>query len=105
MSIEAVQDFYQRLTNDQAFYRALKNSTTKDDCNAIVQAEGYDFTQTELTDYTAALLESQSDDDALNRIGDKELAMVVGGAIALTGPIVVMPPYGHVPLDEPNLFN
>ncbi|WP_404785942.1 Nif11-like leader peptide family natural product precursor [Altericista sp. CCNU0014] len=98
MSIEAVQNFYQRLASDPVFYSELQQSKTKDDCRAIVRAAGYDFTPTELTDYTAALLEPKTAKAELNPLGERELAAVVGGAIALTVSPTVMPPYGHVPL-------
>jgi predicted ribosomally synthesized peptide with nif11-like leader len=99
MSTEAVQKFYQRLSEDEAFYAQLQNSSNKAECRAIVQAAGYGFTQTELTDYTAALLEAQSTEGNLNPLAQEELVAVVGGAIALMGNSVVMPPYGNVPFE------
>lgn len=99
MSVEAVQRFYQRLSEDEAFYAQLQNSSNKAECRAIVQAAGYGFTQTELTDYTAALLEASPAGD-LNPLAQEELAAVVGGAIALMGNPIVMPPYGHVPFER-----
>lgn len=100
MSLEAVQAFYRRLENDPVFYKELKNSKTKDDCRAMVQSAGYNFTQSELTDYTVALLEPTTSETELSRLGVESLATVVGGATALTGPVVVMPPYGHVPFEN-----
>jgi predicted ribosomally synthesized peptide with nif11-like leader len=95
MSKEAVQKFYRRLAQDSAFYNKLQNSKTKGDCCAIVQAAGYDFTQAELTDYTAAFLESKTADAELRHIGAKELEAIIGGTIALTFSDLVAPPYGH----------
>jgi predicted ribosomally synthesized peptide with nif11-like leader len=100
MSIEAVQQFYQRLSEDKVFYTQLQNSGSKDECRAIVKAAGYGFTQDELSDYTTALLEAKSAAENLNPLAREELAAVVGGAIALMGNEVVMPPYGHVPFEQ-----
>jgi predicted ribosomally synthesized peptide with nif11-like leader len=100
MSIEAVQHFYQRLASDPVFYNELQRSQTKDGCRAIVRAAGYDFTQGELADYTAALLEPKTANVELKPLGERELAAVVGGAITLMGNEVVMPPYGHVPFER-----
>jgi predicted ribosomally synthesized peptide with nif11-like leader len=99
MSIEAVQQFYQRLSEDESFYVQLQNSSNKAECRAIVQAAGYGFTQAELEDYTAALLEAHPA-EGVNPLAREELATVVGGAIALMGNAVVMPPYGQVPFER-----
>jgi predicted ribosomally synthesized peptide with nif11-like leader len=99
MSIEAVKAFYKRLSSDEIFYRKLKSSKTKAECQAIVRAAGYDFTQAELADYTSNLFEVNSEMREPNTLNSKELEAVTGGAIAFLASTPVMPPYGHVPFE------
>jgi predicted ribosomally synthesized peptide with nif11-like leader len=75
MSIQHVKAFYEKLSQDEAFRDQIKNVKSKEDCSRIVKAAGYDFTQQELEDYTADLLE----DDSSGEIGERELEAVQGG--------------------------
>ncbi|HLO88700.1 MAG TPA: Nif11-like leader peptide family natural product precursor [Nostocaceae cyanobacterium] len=87
MSLEHVKAFYNRLASDEGFRTQIQNVNSKDECSQIVQAAGYYFTQEELEEYTAELLESADAENELQDIGEKELAGVFGGA-------TVRPMYG-----------
>ncbi|HLP91817.1 MAG TPA: Nif11-like leader peptide family natural product precursor [Nostocaceae cyanobacterium] len=104
MSIEHVKAFYNRLANDEDFRTQMQNVSSREEGIQIVQAAGYDFTQAELEDYTAELLESAEAENELQDLGERELAGVFGGATVrpLYGlswpwwPIQVQPLYGVV---------
>jgi predicted ribosomally synthesized peptide with nif11-like leader len=92
MSLENVKAFYNRLASDENFRTQIQNVNSKDECSQIVQAAGYDFTQEELEDYTAELLESADAENELQDIGEKELAGVFGGL----GTALIQPLYGVI---------
>jgi predicted ribosomally synthesized peptide with nif11-like leader len=79
MSLEHVQAFYKRLANDEDFRTQIQNVSSKDECSQVVQNAGYYFSQEELEEYTAELLESADAENELQEIGEKELAAVFGG--------------------------
>lgn len=93
MSREHVKAFYSRLTSDEAFRTQIQNVSSKEECSQIVQAAGYDFTQEELENYTAELLESAAAENELQDLGEKELAGVFGGAF---GESIIQALYGSI---------
>jgi predicted ribosomally synthesized peptide with nif11-like leader len=95
MSYQHVKAFYEKLSQDEAFRDQIQNVQSKEECSRIVKAAGYDFTQQELEDYTAQLLEkdANSDDDLID-VGDRELAAVHGGFLNWRNLIMI---YGGPP--------
>jgi predicted ribosomally synthesized peptide with nif11-like leader len=75
MSTQQVEAFYEKLSQDGAFRDQIRNVSSQEECSRIVKAAGYDFTQQELEDYTAELLEN----DNSGEIGERELEAVQGG--------------------------
>ncbi|NMF61802.1 Nif11-like leader peptide family natural product precursor [Brasilonema octagenarum] len=102
MSLEDVKAFYQRLGTDEAFRTQIQGVDSKDQCSQTVKSAGYDFTQEELQEYTAELLELAADEDELADLDEKELATVFGGFIAqpLYG-VIYEPPIGRPPIKPP----
>jgi predicted ribosomally synthesized peptide with nif11-like leader len=102
MSLEDVKAFYQRLGTDEAFRTQIQGVNSKDECSQMVKRAGYDFTQEELEEYTAELLELSADEDELADLDEKELATIFGGMIAqpLYG-IIYEPPIDCPPTDWP----
>ncbi|MBW4625168.1 MAG: Nif11-like leader peptide family RiPP precursor [Brasilonema octagenarum HA4186-MV1] len=82
MSLENVKAFYQRLGTDEAFRTQVQGANTKDECSQTVKSAGYDFTQEELKEYTAELLELSADEDELAELDEKELVTIFGGIAA-----------------------
>jgi predicted ribosomally synthesized peptide with nif11-like leader len=80
MSLASVKAFYQRLADDEAFRSQIHNVKSKKECSQIVKAAGYNFTQQEYEEYTAQLLESDSNDNELKDLSEQELEAVFGGA-------------------------
>jgi predicted ribosomally synthesized peptide with nif11-like leader len=80
MSAQNVKAFYEKLSQDEVFYNQIKNVKSKEDCNRIVKAAGYDFTHEEFDSYTAQLLEKDTSiGNDVERIGERELEAVYGG--------------------------
>jgi predicted ribosomally synthesized peptide with nif11-like leader len=99
MSLANVQAFYDRLTSDEVFRLQIQGVETKEECSQIVQGAGYYFSQEELEEFTAQLLESTTDEEAIKDIDKEEMAAVVGGITTslLSGSINPLPPYGLPP--------
>ncbi len=87
MSLENVRAFYERLANDDAFRTQIQEVKSKDECSQIAKGSGYDFTQEEFEEFTAQVLESDTNDGELQDLDEKELAAVFGG-------IALQPLYG-----------
>lgn len=102
MSIENVKAFYQRLADDESFRNQIQNVSNKEECSAIVQAAGYDFTQQEYEEYTFQLLESDGNSEELKDLSEQELEAVFGGAISL---INIKDPFVHMEYGLPYLDN
>ncbi len=85
MSLENVKAFYQQLANDEAFRNQIQNIQSKEECSQIVKTAGYDFTLQEYEEYTAQLLDSDSDNSELKDLSEQELEAVFGGATSLIG--------------------
>ncbi len=103
MSLENVKAFYERLTSDQAFRAQIQGSKSQDEYCKIVKGAGYVFTQEELEEYTAELLESTAAEESLRDLNEKELAAVFGG---FTFPFYLVRPqplYGAVVSEPPIL--
>jgi predicted ribosomally synthesized peptide with nif11-like leader len=83
MSLANVKVFYQRLADDEAFRSQIQNVQSKEECSQIVKAAGYNFTPQEYEEYTAQLLDSDSDDSELKDLSEQELEAVFGGATFL----------------------
>jgi predicted ribosomally synthesized peptide with nif11-like leader len=75
MSTQQVEAFYEKLSQDEAFCDQIRNVRSQEECSRIVKDAGYDFTQRELEEYTAELLEK----DSSGEIGERELEAVQGG--------------------------
>ncbi|MBR8833145.1 MAG: Nif11-like leader peptide family natural product precursor [Stigonema ocellatum SAG 48.90 = DSM 106950] len=108
MSLENVKAFYEKLASDQAFRAQIQGVKSLDECSEIVKGAGYVFTQEELEEYTAELLESSAAEDSLRDLNEKELAAVFGG-IFLVLPPIKLPPiqtvYGVTrPLSDPPIY-
>ena len=56
---------------------------SKDECSQFVKNAGYDFTTQEFEQYTALLLELNSDNDGMTDLDEKELEAVFGGASSI----------------------
>ncbi len=96
MSLNNVELFYDRLSNDEVFSAQLQG-ISKEDCRRIVKAAGYDFTQQEFEDYTAQMLDNQE----LQSVDERELEAIVGGIKGFIGKPIVRPLYGVItPLSE-----
>jgi predicted ribosomally synthesized peptide with nif11-like leader len=76
MSLDNVKLFYQRLSTDAAFSTTIQSAESKEVCSKIVKAAGYDFTSQEFEEYTAQLLENDSE---LRSIDERELELIAGG--------------------------
>lgn len=102
MSYEDVKAFYERLGTDEAFRTQIQGVNSKDECSQTVKSAGYDFTQEELQEYTAELLELAADEDELADLDEKELATIFGGttARALYG-VITEPPTKRSPKSPP----
>lgn len=87
MSLENVGAFYERLGKDEGFRVQIQGVKSKDECSQIVKDAGYDFTSQEFEEFTAQVLESDTNDGELQDLDEKQLAAVFGG-------IRVMPIYG-----------
>ncbi len=103
MSLENVKAFYERLATDQAFRAQIQGFKSQDECSKIVKGAGYIFTQEELEEYTAELLESTAAEDSLRDLNEKELAAVFGGRFLASPPIQTV--YGVTrPPSEPPTY-
>ncbi|MBV6626097.1 MAG: Nif11-like leader peptide family natural product precursor [Rivularia sp. (in: Bacteria)] len=102
MSLQNVKAFYKRLATDEALRTQLQAVGSKDECSQIVRNAGYDFTSQEFEEYTAQLLESNSDNgeitdlDGVTDLNEKELDAVFGGASSIVGKPIIRPLYGVV---------
>jgi predicted ribosomally synthesized peptide with nif11-like leader len=83
MSLANVKAFYQRLADDEAFRNQIHDVKNKEECSRIVKTAGYNFTQQEYEEYTAQLLESDSNDNELKDLSEQELEAIFGGASLL----------------------
>jgi predicted ribosomally synthesized peptide with nif11-like leader len=83
MSLANVKAFYEKLANDEAFRNQIQNVKNKEECSKIVKTAGYNFTQQEYEEYTAQLLDSDSNDNELKDLNEQELEAVFGGATSL----------------------
>jgi predicted ribosomally synthesized peptide with nif11-like leader len=90
MSIENVKAFYARLAIDEAFRAEVEGARTQEKCAQTLKQSGYDFTQKELEDYTAQLLQVDSSDE-LKNLDEKELVAVLGGFQAIIQPGTNLP--------------
>lgn len=103
MSTENVKAFYARLAIDEAFRTQIQGVESKAECSQIVKNAGYDFTTQEFEEYTAQLLESNSDNDEMKDLDEKELEAVFGGALSIIDKYTKWPPpiqlYGIPPRD------
>ncbi|MDV2998346.1 MAG: hypothetical protein N4J56_008051 [Chroococcidiopsis sp. SAG 2025] len=99
MSLENVIAFYERLGNDEVFRAQIQEVKNKDECSQIVKDNGYNFTQEEFEEFTAQVLESDTNDSELQDLDEKELAAVFGG-------IAVQPLYGvpRLPIKWPPTY-
>jgi predicted ribosomally synthesized peptide with nif11-like leader len=91
MSLEQVKVFYQRLATDEDFRTQLQVVKSKEKCNQIVKEAGYDFSQEELEEFTASLLESNHPQDGMIELEEKEMEAVIGGAIRYFEPFHRLP--------------
>jgi predicted ribosomally synthesized peptide with nif11-like leader len=91
MSLKNVELFYDRLSNDEVFSAQLQG-ISKEDCNRIVKAAGYDFTQQEFEEYTAQMLDSQE----MQSVDERELEAIVGGIKGFIGKPIIRPLYGVI---------
>jgi predicted ribosomally synthesized peptide with nif11-like leader len=97
MSFENVRAFYEKLVSDEAFRTQMQQVESKDECSKLVKAAGYDFTQEEFEEYTAQLLESNTDDSEIRHLNEQELETVFGGVSSLIGSEPIYQPlYGVV---------
>lgn len=98
MSLQSVKAFYERLASDETFRTQLQGVESKDQCSQFVQNAGYDFTTQEFEEYTAQLLESNSDNDEIKDLNEKELEAVFGGASSTStvGIPTMQPMYGVI---------
>jgi predicted ribosomally synthesized peptide with nif11-like leader len=87
MSLENVRAFYERLAKDESFRAQIQEVKSKDECSQLVKDAGYNFTSQEFEEFTAQVLESDTNDGELQDLDEKELAAVFGG-------IAVQPLYG-----------
>ncbi|MCC5614780.1 Nif11-like leader peptide family natural product precursor [Nostoc sp. CHAB 5836] len=87
MSLENVGVFYERLAKDEGLRTQIQGAKSKDECSQIVKNAGYNFTSQEFEEFTAQLLELDTNDGELQNLDEKELAAVFGG-------IRVVPIYG-----------
>lgn len=100
MSLKNVQAFYKRLATDEAFHTQIQGVKNQTKCSQIVKAAGYDFTRQEYEEYTAQLLELETNEGELKELEEKELEAVLGGASTLLGiRLYVQPKYGVVQPD------
>jgi predicted ribosomally synthesized peptide with nif11-like leader len=76
MSLDNVKLFYERLYTDTAFNATIQSIESKEACSSFVKAEGFEFTQQEFEDYTAELLEENSE---LRSVDERELELIAGG--------------------------
>ncbi|MEM7552730.1 MAG: Nif11-like leader peptide family natural product precursor [Cyanobacteria bacterium P01_A01_bin.84] len=76
MSLENVKSFYNKLETDKVLLAQIEGAQSKEDYMQIAKNAGYDFTNEEMEEYTAQLLESNNNDSELT---DEELANVAGG--------------------------
>ena len=98
MTIENVKAFYKRLAVDEIFLTQIRNSGSKQKCSQIAQRAGYIFTQEEFEEFTAQLLNSNTEVDS-KELGEKELETAVGGVDAFLQKTKINPaqPYGLPP--------
>ncbi len=103
MSTQNVKAFYERLASDETFRTQLQGVESKAECSQIVKNAGYDFTSEEFEEYTAQLLESNSDNDEMTDLNEKELEAVFGGASSLISKDkIYLPMYGIPPYPYPD---
>jgi predicted ribosomally synthesized peptide with nif11-like leader len=81
MSLANVKAFYERLATDENFRLQIQEVQSKEKCSQIVKEAGYDFSQEELEEFTASLLESNHPQDGMIELEEKEMEAVFGGAI------------------------
>jgi predicted ribosomally synthesized peptide with nif11-like leader len=97
MALEDVKAFYDKLANDETFYKQLQATNSKTECKKIVKDAGYNFTQQEFEEYTSHLLIANTFNDEIRDINKQELTAVLGGASLFTRSAEPLPPYGHPP--------
>jgi predicted ribosomally synthesized peptide with nif11-like leader len=97
MSLKHVQLFYESLLSDENFSTQIQSATNKEECNQMVKAAGYDFTQQELEEYTALALKIDSSEQKVRSLNPKELEAVAGGMLKFITPPRMAQKYGSVP--------
>ena len=99
MSLENVRSFYERLATDEGFRAQIQGVKSKDECSQITKGAGYNFTSEEFEEFTAQVLELDTNDGELQDLDEKELAAVFGG-------IAVQPLYGvpRPPIKWPPIY-
>jgi predicted ribosomally synthesized peptide with nif11-like leader len=97
MSLRNVELFYERLLIDDEFNQKIKSAGSKENCNRIVKAAGYDFTQQELESYTAQAIKPNSPEQDIRSLNEKELETVAGGMLKFIVPPELAQDYGTPP--------
>jgi len=69
MSIESAEAFVAKVTSDAAFAAELTQAQTAEECRALAQAAGFDFSDEELTATRAELTDEQMDEVAAGAAG------------------------------------
>ena len=81
MTIENVKAFYKRLADDEVFRTQIKTAGSKQKCSQIVREAGLDFTQQEFEEFTAQLLDANTEANS-QELSEIELEAAAGGANA-----------------------
>lgn len=85
MSIKSAKDFYQRMTEDDAFRTPFEAASTKEERQQLIKDAGYDFAAEE---WQAAMTEIQAANSD-EEFKEEELEAIAGGvqAVAMYGVI------------------
>ncbi|GET36143.1 Nif11-like leader peptide family natural product precursor [Microseira wollei] len=105
MSLANVKAFYERLATDENFRLQIQEVHSKEKCSQIVKEAGYDFSQEELEEYTANLLESNHPKDGMIELDEKEMEAVFGGAIRYFEPLNRLGQIYGSPIPDSDFWN
>ena len=83
MSIASAKDFYQRMSEDDAFRTPFEALSTKEERQQLIKDAGYDFTADEWQQAMIEIQDTNSDEE----LSEEALEAIAGGVAAIYGTI------------------
>lgn len=83
MSVESAKDFYQKMTEDDAFRTPFEAASTREERQQLIRDSEYNFTAEEWQEAVIQIQAASSDEE----LNEEELEAIAGGVAAIYGSI------------------